>query len=103
MKLGQAGVDDPMIATPRRIWDHYIGDWNLQSETDLNTDEHPRVEFLTPISNRNHSMISGRTLDSFFDRVLAPLPRGAHAFIDNEQIQADDERINRQRWMLFGN
>jgi spermidine synthase len=87
------------IATPELFWDHYIGDWQLQSSSNFNTDEHPRVEFLTPISNRDGKMILGKNLERYYEEVFLKLPtNGAGLSGDQDGVR----RRDRQRMILFG-
>jgi spermidine synthase len=82
----QMGSTDPAIATSDRFWDHYLGDWNARSSLNLNTDEHPRVEFLTPISNRDRQMLRSNRLESYCNEVLLKLPRnGAQRFRNRQK------------------
>ncbi len=68
---------DLTISSPKRLWNLYMGDWQLQSNATFNTDEHPRVEFLTPISNRNHGLLRGKILDEYLNRILLNLPKNS--------------------------
>ena len=92
---------DPNIATPEYLSDLYIGDWKLQPSAMLNTDEHPRVEFLTPISNRNRQMIRGKALEKFYDNVLSKLPNDSVTFSGQGSDSAPAKRRARQRLILF--
>lgn len=70
----------------------------------LNTDEHPRVEFLAPLAHRNANLLTADNLRAYYDRTLASLPEGGTALTADGQ--ADDtilrKRRNWHRWMLFG-
>jgi hypothetical protein len=58
-----------------------VGDWPAPAEgARLNTDEHPRVEFLAPIRQRNERMLTHERLLEQFDRVFRSLP--SHRLID---------------------
>ncbi len=92
---------DPSIASPALFWDHYIGDWQLQSLSNRNTDEHPRVEFLTPISNRNRNMLSGKALERYYNEVIAQQPENG-AILSGDTPQKAIERRARQKIILFG-
>jgi spermidine synthase len=93
---------DQSIATPELFWDHYIGDWQLQSSSKFNTDEHPRVEFLTPISNRDGKMIRGNLLEEYYEEVLSPLPANGAILGDQGVDSSSTQRRSRQRLILFG-
>jgi spermidine synthase len=96
-----ATTPDQSIATPERFWDHYIGDWQLQSNAQFNTDEHPRVEFLTPVSNRDGKMIKGKVLKQYFTDVLFNLPMNS-ARLQGEKSQDALRRRSAQKLILFG-
>jgi spermidine synthase len=74
------------------------------STTLLNTDEHPRVEFLTPVAHRNAALLQTGILRAYFDRVLDHLPEGKVRL--SAESQADDTILRKRRdwhrWMLFG-
>ncbi len=92
---------DPAVATPERLLDHYIGDWNQVPSSLLNTDEHPRVEFYTPISNRNRRLIRGKELELYYERVLAKLS-AKNVLPIGIAKKYYGRRISRQRFVLFG-
>ncbi|MFT7634067.1 MAG: spermidine synthase [Mariniblastus sp.] len=98
---------DPKIATPIRFWGHYLGDWVVQAGQSLNTDEHPRVEFLAPISNRDGMMLRGDRLRDYYDRVFSQLPAAAATLIPSRKnsdavYPSTNQRKHRQRMILFG-
>ena len=92
---------DPSIASPALFWDHYIGDWPLQTLSKRNTDEHPRVEFYTPISNRNRNMIRGKALERYYNQVISQQP-GNGAKLSSDTLEKAIERRARQKMILFG-
>jgi spermidine synthase len=96
-----ATAPDQSIATPGRFWDHYIGDWQLQSNAQFNTDEHPRVEFLTPVSNRDGEMIKGKVLKQYFENVLFHLPMNSAQLKGKTPQDAVQQRTT-QKLILFG-
>ena len=96
-----ATTTDQSIASPDRIWHHYIGDWELQPSAQLNTDEHPRVEFLTPMSNRNRLMLHGPLLKRYFNNIFFNLPMNS-AKLEGEADNESVRRRNFQRTVLFG-
>ena len=53
-----------------RFKEMYLGRWPKRAGVPLNTDEHPRVEFLAPISHRQHSLLEGERLTEYKRRVL---------------------------------
>lgn len=95
------GRMDQAIATPELVRSLYIGDWKFSAETLTNTDEYPRIEFLTPISNRNRELISGEGTKTFFDEVLSRLPDDSVQFHGRIQMDAN-QRHRQQRLILFG-
>ena len=46
-----ARSSDENLRTVGRFWNNFQGDWTPGDSSCLNTYEHPRVEFLTPVSN----------------------------------------------------
>ncbi len=96
------GSRDPTIANVHRFWDLYLGDWEYQPGSVLNTDEHPRVEFLTPITNRDRNLIRGLSLERYFNDVLVQLPAGAAWLRGGREIDSVEQRRLRQRVILFG-
>lgn len=75
-------TSDDNLSTAERFYNLYQGDWTPRNPSRLNTDEHPRVEFLTPISNRDHKMVAGPALLRYYDNVLSQLPSDT-ARLDN--------------------
>jgi len=71
---------DDEIQTAEHLFERLAGQWLPQNPERLNTDEHPRVEFLTPISHRNRRLLQDRVLELFYDSVLAPLPESETRF-----------------------
>ena len=96
-----ATFPDQSIATPERFWDHYIGDWQLQPNAQFNTDEHPRVEFLTPVSNRDGKMIKGKVLQQYSNDVFFNLPMNSARLHGNKSQDALRQR-KAQNLILFG-
>ena len=92
---------DQSIATPERFWEHYIADWPMQGNALLNTDEHPRVEFLTPVSNRDQRMIRGKVLKKYFTETFFRLPTNS-AKLKGETTQNSVQRRTTQKLILFG-
>ena len=98
----QVGAVDNSIASSERFWDLYIGDWQATSSR-LNTDEHPRVEFLTPISNRDGKLIRGKQFERYYNEVLSELPFGYARLNSQNHESTPAQRRTRQRLILFGN
>mgnify|MGYP003663042089 CR=1 FL=1 len=92
------------LRTVEQFYDNYQGDWMPRNPSRLNTDEHPRVEFLTPISNRDRKMIVSLALLEYFDNVLSQLPSSAVALHTDGEPKSATARQRRawQRLILFG-
>ncbi len=99
-----AQSSDENVRTVERFSNNYQGDWTLSDSPRLNTDEHPRVEFLTPVSNRDQRMLNGTRLLEYFDTVLARLPSQAARFgpATGTMRQTSQQRRAWQRLVLFG-
>ncbi|REJ66673.1 MAG: methyltransferase domain-containing protein [Planctomycetota bacterium] len=95
---------DSTLRTVDRLYSAYQGDWLRRHLSRLNTDEHPRVEFLAPISNRDYRMISGPVLLKYYDDVLSQLPSGAARFRFAAEMTSATHGQRRawQRLALFG-
>jgi len=95
---------DDSLATAERFYKQYQGDWSARDGSQLNTDEHPRVEFLTPISNRDQNMIWGGAMVRYFDEVLSELPmRAARLSIDGRVLPETNQQHHKwQRFILSG-
>jgi spermidine synthase len=93
---------DPNIGSVKRLWEHYAGDWKPTSTTGLNTDEFPRVEFLTPLSNRNRKLLSGANFESYYQSVFRWLSDDG-ASRSGDELRSTERRRSRQRLILFGN
>ena len=92
---------DPTIAMSHRLLDLYLGDWAVQQDALLNTDEHPRVEFLTPVSNRNRRMIRGDELKNYYQDVLGQLT-SSQLIVSGETEEDEAARRALQQAILFG-
>lgn len=66
------GSEDPPAATD--LIGRYAGDWVVRPGALLNSDEHPRVEFLAPISTQERSRLVRRHLRDFYQEVLLHMP-----------------------------
>ena len=99
----QMGETDFVLANLDQFWNLYLGDWVRRPDVNLNTDEHPRVEFLTPISNRDRQLISSRVLWDYYHQVLVKLPmEGAQLTDQTGSAVSADQRRARQKLMMFG-
>lgn len=73
-------VDDE-IRTARDVFGLYLGHWQPRRPDRLNTDEHPRVEFLAPVSHRDRTLLHGDALRRYYDEVFARLPDRGERFL----------------------
>ncbi|QDU60556.1 Spermidine synthase [Planctomycetes bacterium Pan216] len=64
---------DPLLRSSSSLADLFIGDWSFDAAGTLNTDEHPRVEFLAPIANATGRKLTERELLSYFRDTLCHL------------------------------
>jgi spermidine synthase len=79
----------------------YAGDWPSATATDaaaaqLNTDDHPRVEFLAPVSNRQQVTLSGARLKRYYTDRLLWLPLGSIRYLRNPDDMQTDLAAGRQ-------
>ncbi len=72
---------DGEIRTAGDVFGLYLGHWQPRRPDRLNTDEHPRVEFLTPVSHRDRTLLHGDALRRYYDDVLARLPDQSERFL----------------------
>lgn len=95
---------DTYLSTVDAFYNNYQGDWERRNLTPLNTDEHPRVEFFTPLSSRDHKLVEGPILLEYFDRVLSKLPAEAASLHSAEKPKTSHIQRRRawQRLILFG-
>lgn len=78
--LARTGPADEDMRTARDLGGRYVGQWVPPQPGWLNTDEHPRVEFLMPFTERNRALLRGAELVLYFDAVLAALPDRSEGF-----------------------
>ncbi|MBN9120549.1 MAG: fused MFS/spermidine synthase [Planctomycetes bacterium] len=90
---------DREIRTARDVSDLYLGHWRPRQPDRLNTDEHPRVEFLTPISQADRTLLYGEALRRYSDNVLARLPDRPPL---SGPVDDAEGRRSRQRHALLG-
>lgn len=70
----QAVQPDPLLDDTRDVLKLYVGDWVVQRDDLLNTDEHPRVEFLAPVSHRNELRLTKGRLRQYYRAVFDQMP-----------------------------
>ena len=102
--LGQSMPLDPSIARTELVVDHFVGRWSAasgRSDSVLNRDEFPVVEFSTPVSNRDRKLISGYVFEDYYQRALSMLEMQG-VTIDARPIEKSDQLRARQRLLLFG-
>ncbi|GAA4468612.1 fused MFS/spermidine synthase [Novipirellula rosea] len=66
--LAGGHFQDTSLATATRLFELYAGDWPQREGARLNTDEHPWVEFHSPVSHRSRSLMRGAALHRFLKR-----------------------------------
>ena len=93
---------DSHVSSVKRFWQHYAGDWTPNSESGLNRDEFPRVEFLTPVSNRNRELLSGPNFEEFYETTMRDLPDRDAVLIGGATSETTEQIRSRQRLILFG-
>lgn len=68
----------------------------------LNTDEHPRVEFLTPLTYRERNLLTYQAFLKYFDQDLSRLPAtGVHFNLKAEDTESAQEKRTLQRQVLL--
>ena len=77
------GSTDVVMGNVKQFWGLYQGDWLLQPNARLNSDEYPWVEFMTPVSNRQRRLLFPRIFLDYRDRVLRKLPREQAILVDD--------------------
>lgn len=96
--------NEPLLAKDRLL-KHIAGTWpspNTAQRRHLNTDEHPLVEFLTPLSRQNQQLLSGAELKTYYRRVLAKLPAAMIVGTEAATIDLHNQRRGWQRSILLG-
>jgi spermidine synthase len=82
--------EDPYLRTADKIMELALGRWERRDTNWLNTDEFPRVEFLTPVSHRNRELLSNDNLQDYFKYELTALPP---VFGEGPNTAAEAQRI----------
>jgi spermidine synthase len=90
-------LNDSYLSRPDRVLELAVGRWPFRQDAALNTDEHPRVEFLTPLSHLDRRLMSRDRLKDYFDRVFDTLPPALKGMSTEEQRRSR----NAQRVILF--
>ena len=105
-KIRRSGsAADDQIRTARHLIERLAGRWLIRHPHRLNTDEHPLVEFLAPLSHRNHRLLHTHRLKRYFDTVLRNLPNADVRFVPAAGQTAPDRPEQRRAWhrlILFG-
>lgn len=91
---------DPLLTDSASIYELWLGDWPRHSGVRLNTNEHPRVEFLAPISHGNRMLLRRETLKNYYDAILARLPR-ANVHLKSAEGRPLPRDVHWQRTILF--
>lgn len=74
-----AGRADPELPSWNSVPELFLGRWPARPTATLNTDEHPRLEFLAPVSQRSGRALRDSEVRAYYDRVLVNLPQdGIH-------------------------
>lgn len=93
---------DPAMSSVERFWRQYAGDWKPTSTTRLNTDEFPRVEFLTPLSSRSRKLLSGPNFEDYYHRTLRTLAANDARLTGLADQPSTAQLRAGQRLVLFG-
>jgi spermidine synthase len=75
---------DELITSPSSLYELWFADWPRVAGAQLNTEEHPRVEFWCPASHGNREMLTASRLRDFLDRAAKSLPREVVMFEGND-------------------
>jgi spermidine synthase len=94
---------DPYLRSVQYVCRLYMGQWPGPSESALlNTDEHPRVEFLTPRSYRERNLLTYQTFLKYFDQNLSGLAAtGVHFNVTAADTESASEKRSLQRQVLL--
>lgn len=97
------GVDS-YLTNPRDLRSLFLGRWPSDHNRPLNTDEHPRVEFRSPLAHQDHLLLSSSVFREYFDRVWMHLPDDGIQWRDVGPPPPQSARPRReaQRFILFG-
>lgn len=67
-------IRDPSVESAERIIGLAAGRWKPLNNVPLNTDEYPRIEFLTPWSQGDNALLKGARLRAFYESRFKELP-----------------------------
>jgi spermidine synthase len=91
---------EPLLTSGAALMNLYVGTWSStpQDRAALNTDDHPRVEFLAPVTNRDDAMLKGPRLRDYY-QTLARLPQNGLVYRprQGEEAPTAEERL---RWQI---
>ncbi len=91
---------DSLLTDSAALYELWLGDWPRRSGVRLNTNEHPRVEFLAPIAHGDRTILRRESLKIYYDEVLARLPR-EDVQIEPTAGQSLPRDVRWQRTILF--
>ncbi|QDS93437.1 Spermidine synthase [Roseimaritima multifibrata] len=66
-------LDDTYLANAKQLVQLYAGDWPRRQGMTLNRDEHPWVEFQSPLSHRSGRLIRNQTLHDMVEFTFEPM------------------------------
>ena len=100
----RADLSDSYLADEQSFRNLLLGRWPRRKNRLFNTNEHPRLEFRTPISHGNRILLTGAEFRTYFDRVWMKLPRDGVEWSGVPNSTRDQgQRVRAmQRFMLFG-
>ena len=101
-RLAASGPADPYLRSVTYLYRLYAGRWQGRPGARLNSDEHPRIEFLTPVTYRNKGFLTYRSMVTYFDNVLSRLPADGVTFsLDpGEPLEDHAQKCALQRQIL---
>ena len=90
----QTAIIDRRIRSPEDLGRLFIGRWHPSGARLLNTDEHPRLEFSMPLTYADHETLKRRTMQSYYQDVLAKLTADGVEFsdVDRSKVEPDARR-----------
>ncbi len=84
--------NDSWLSNPERLRLLSIGSWKLHPQPVFNTDEHPRIEFLTPLSHLDRRLITGPRLKECYEKFFEKLSPITPSMTDEHQHQIHEEQ-----------
>jgi len=99
-----SGKQDPYLQSVTYVYRLYAGRWQRQAAGPLNSDEHPRIEFSSPVTYRNRGFLTYRSLMAYFDEALGKLPADGVGFapLPDGTLEAHATKHALQRQVLMG-